>query len=123
MTTLIYLVDSLEIENISRTKYCFDLIIKCLDMYSPETQIFLFQHKTDLIPKRMRAEVRETIQKYMMEGTGSETNRKKLCYLETSMFERSIVEAIDNVMRLTLDGIDPNNKNLVSFQNSMHDLY
>ncbi|MHA2175895.1 MAG: ADP-ribosylation factor-like protein [Candidatus Hodarchaeales archaeon] len=90
--SLVFVVDSIEIKGISRAKYYLDLSLKKIAQYSPEASIFIFQHKADLIPKKMREEVRNTIEEYL--GTGLS---KKLKYFETSVFSDSIFKAMGEV--------------------------
>ena len=66
--SFVFVVDSMEIKNISRAKYYLDLAVKKLSQFSPEATLFLFQHKADLIPKKMKQEVRKTIEEYLGSG-------------------------------------------------------
>lgn len=90
--TFVFVVDSIEIKNISRAKYYLDLSMKKLNEYSPEATIFIFQHKSDLVPKKMREEARKTIQDYLSAGL-----TKRIKYFETSVFSDSIFKAMGDV--------------------------
>jgi hypothetical protein len=90
--SLVFVVDSIEIRDISRAKYYLDLSIKKLAEYSPEATIFIFQHKGDLIPKKLKEEVRKTIEEYLGQGI-----RRKIKYFETSVFSDSIFKAMGEV--------------------------
>lgn len=101
--TVVFVVDPIEIKNISCAKYYFDLSLKKLDQFSPEAPIFLFQNKFDLVPKKMRAEVHRTIKNYLLEGV-----IRNIHHYETSVFDTSIVIAMSVVYKATL-GYIPNN--------------
>ena len=90
--TLVFVVDSIEIKDISRAKYYLDLSVKKLDQYSPNSSIFIFQHKADLVPKNLKEEVRKTVNDYLSAGIN-----KKLKYYETSVFSDSIFRAMGEV--------------------------
>jgi hypothetical protein len=90
--TLVFVVDSIEIKDISRAKYYLDLSLKKLTQYSPEATVFVFQHKADLIPTKMREEVRKTIQEYLGAGV-----TQRFRYFETSVFSDSIFKAMGDV--------------------------
>lgn len=90
--SLVFVVDSIEIKDISRAKYYLDLSLKKLAEYSPEATIFIFQHKGDLIPKKLKEEVRKTIEEYLGQGI-----RRKIKYFETSVFSDSIFKAMGEV--------------------------
>ena len=90
--SLVFVVDSIEIKNISRAKYYLDLSLKKIAQYSPSATIFIFQHKADLIPKKMKEEVRRTIEEYLGQGIPA-----RLKYFETSVFSDSIFKAMGEV--------------------------
>jgi GTPase SAR1 family protein len=90
--SLVFVVDSIEIKDISRAKYYLDLSLKKLSQFSPEASIFIFQHKTDLIPKKLKDEVRKTIRDYLSSGV-----TKEIKYSSTSVFDDSIFRAMGDV--------------------------
>jgi len=90
--SLVFVIDSIDIKEIQRAKYYLDLSLKKLNQFSPESSIFLFQHKADLVPKKMRDEVRRTIREYLEVGIN-----KKIKYFETSVFSDSIFKAMGDV--------------------------
>ncbi|MFX0171291.1 MAG: ADP-ribosylation factor-like protein [Candidatus Hodarchaeota archaeon] len=90
--TLVFVVDSIDIQGISRAKYYLDLSLKKIDQYSPSASIFIFQHKADLVPKNMKGEVRKTINDYLSSGI-----KHKLKYYETSVFSDTIFQAMGDV--------------------------
>jgi len=100
---LIFVLDSLKIPEISRAKYYFDLCLKNIEQYSPEASVVIFQHKIDIIPKKLREEVYHTCRDYILTGI-----KKPVLYYETSLFTCSIVIAMSAVFQQAL-GYIPNN--------------
>ena len=90
--SLVFVIDSIDIKEIQRAKYYFDLSLKKLNQFSPESSVFIFQHKSDLVPKKMKDEVRGTIKEYLEAGVN-----KRLKYFETSVFSDSIFKAMGDV--------------------------
>ncbi|MFX1282056.1 MAG: ADP-ribosylation factor-like protein [Promethearchaeota archaeon] len=90
--TLVFVVDSIEIKDISRAKYYLDLSLKKLAQFSPEASVFIFQHKTDLIPKKLQDEVRKTIRDYLSTGVS-----QQLKFYSTSVFSDSVFKAMGDV--------------------------
>ncbi|MHA2224707.1 MAG: ADP-ribosylation factor-like protein [Candidatus Hodarchaeales archaeon] len=103
VNSLIFIVDSIEIKDISRAKHYLDLSMKKLEQFSPEATVFIFQHKVDIIPKKMRQEVYQTIKDYLMTKIPSD-----IPYYETTVFDTSIVVAMSAVYQTVL-GYIPNN--------------
>lgn len=103
VTTLVFMVDSLKINELSRAKYYLDPCIEKIDQYSPEATVMIFQHKIDLIPKKLREEVCQTIKDYLFKGV-----KKNILYYETSIYNSSIVVAMCAVYQAAL-GCIPNN--------------
>ncbi|MFX0186093.1 MAG: ADP-ribosylation factor-like protein, partial [Candidatus Hodarchaeota archaeon] len=89
---LVFVVDSIEIRDISRAKYYLDLSLEKLKQFSPTASVYLFQHKADLIPKKLRDEVRKTIHEYLSAGVS-----QRMKYYETSVFSDSIFRAMGEV--------------------------
>ncbi|MFW9779416.1 MAG: ADP-ribosylation factor-like protein [Candidatus Heimdallarchaeota archaeon] len=89
---LVFVVDSIKIPDISRAKYYLDLSIKKLSEYSPSASVFLFQHKSDLVPKHLKGEVRKTISDYLSAGI-----KQSVRYYETSVFSDTIFRAMGDV--------------------------
>jgi signal recognition particle receptor subunit beta len=89
---LIFVVDSMEIKEISRAKYYLDIALKHLVKYSPNASTYLFQHKTDLIPGKLREEVNKTINDHLLVNTTAEIK-----YYETSVYDTTILNAMGQV--------------------------
>ena len=53
--SLVYVVDSIKMKDIYRTKYYLDRCVEKIDQYSPEAAVVIFQHKYDLVPKKVTA--------------------------------------------------------------------
>ncbi len=90
--SLVFVVDSMEIKDISRAKYYLDLSLKKLTQFSPDASVFIFQHKTDLIPKKLRGEVKNTINDYLSSGV-----TQNIKSYSTSVFTDSIFRAMGDV--------------------------
>jgi len=89
---LVFVVDSIKIPDIQRAKYYLDLSLKKINQFSPEASIFIFQHKTDRVPKDLRDEVKQTIYEYLAAGVN-----QTLKYYETTVFNDSIFSAMGDV--------------------------
>ncbi len=89
---LVFVVDSVQIPSISRAKYYLDLSLKKLNQYSPDSVVFIFQHKTDLIPKKLKAEVGSTIREYLTTGAS-----KQIKFYSTTVFSETIFRAMGEV--------------------------
>ncbi|MFX0123496.1 MAG: ADP-ribosylation factor-like protein [Candidatus Hodarchaeota archaeon] len=103
MDTLVYVINSIEIKDISQSREYLNLCLKKTTKYSPMAAIFILQHKIDLIPTKMRKEVYHTIKDYLFKDI-----KQHLWYYETSMVNTSIVVAMCAVYHATL-GYIPNN--------------
>ena len=90
--TLVFVVDSIEIKDISRAKYYLDLSLEKLGQYSPSASVYIFQHKADLVPKNLKEEVRKTIYDYLTAGVSNPVK-----YYPTSVFSDSIFRAMGDV--------------------------
>lgn len=103
MDTLIYVVDSIEIKEITQSRNYLKACLEKTTKHSPMAAIFILQHKIDLIPTKMREEVCHTIKEYLFKDI-----TQHLWYYETSMLNSSIVVAMCAVYHATL-GYIPNN--------------
>ncbi len=103
MDTLVYVIDSVEIKDMSQNRMYLNLCLENITKYSPMATTFILQHKTDLIPMKMREEVYHTIKDYLFKDI-----TQNLWYYETSMVNTSIVVATCAVYHATL-GYIPNN--------------
>ncbi len=92
VSVLIFVVDSMQIKELSRVKHYLDISLAKLAQYSPTASAYLFQHKTDLIPEKLKVEVRSTITDHLLGDTPL-----LLKYYETSVFNTSIFIAMGEV--------------------------
>jgi hypothetical protein len=95
--SFVYVLDSIEIKNMPRAKYYLDLSLRRLSQYSPEALIFIFMNKSDLIPKKMKEEVRTTLMNYMSSGM-----EREIRWYETSIFSKTFLEAIQHVRKASI---------------------
>ena len=115
--SLVFVVDSINIREVSQAKYYFDLALKRLMQYSPTARVFVFQHKVDLIPKDMKVEVQQTIEKHLLSGLELRNSKSEMEFIQgifrpkngivfyqTSVFTASMIQAVDAVMSWMSDG-------------------
>jgi GTPase SAR1 family protein len=97
LTTFVFVVDSIDIQGISRAKYYLDLALKKIEQYSPNARIFLFQHKADLVPRKLREEVHQTIKTYLLKDIS-----RDIPYYETTIFQNRMDEVMRFVLKTTI---------------------
>jgi GTPase SAR1 family protein len=90
--SLVFVVDSVDVKQISSAKYYLDIALQKLSEYSPDAVAYLFQHKTDLIPGKLREEVNKTISDHLLVDAPAD-----LKYYETSVYDPSIFNAMGKV--------------------------
>jgi len=95
--SFIFIVDAINIKNVPKSKYYFDVSLKCLSKFSPEALVFVFIHKMDLIPRSMKEEVSSTIRSYL--GAGID---RDIYWAETSIFDHTSINAIEAVYKANL---------------------
>jgi hypothetical protein len=101
-TGLIFLIDSIKPISTPQAKYYLDLCVKNIERYSPKTSVFIFQHKIDLIPQKLRGELYQTTKDYLIKDIS-----KEIHYYETSLVNSSIMVAMSAVYQAIL-GFIPN---------------
>ncbi len=97
LTTLVFVVDSIEIKDLSRAKYYLDLSMIKIKQYCPQAHVFLFQHKVDLIPQKLRKEVYQTVRKYLLKNISRDIH-----YYETTIFQNRMDEVMRAVFETTI---------------------
>ena len=97
LTTFVFVVDSIQIPEISRAKYYLDRCLEKIEQYCPQAHIFLFQHKVDLIPQKLREEVHQTVKKYLLKGISRDIH-----YYETTIFQNRIHDVMRAVFETTI---------------------
>jgi len=90
-------VDSIEIRDLARVKHYLDLSLTKIEQFSPHAHVFLFQHKVDLIPQKLREEVHQTVKKYLLKRL-----TRDIHYYETTIFQNRISEVMRTVFETTI---------------------
>lgn len=94
VNTLIFVIDSLNIQCLPRVKHYLEKEIDCLKKYSPEATYYVFLNKIDKIPKKMKEEVIDSITTYLnKERTLLLPNQ----FFPTSCQDNTIFNALDVV--------------------------
>lgn len=91
--SLVFVVDSIEIKDITRAKYYLDKALELVFQYNPEASLFVFQHKIDLLPTLLKEAVHQTIKRYLTTDIPHPFQ-----YYETSDMTKSITTAINAVI-------------------------
>jgi hypothetical protein len=81
-----------------RGKYYLDRSLEKLSQFSPDALIFIFQHKTDLIPEDQRIQVSNKIKRVLIKDLPLQYE-----FYETSILSKSIIGALEDVLSQTLD--------------------
>ena len=92
--SLVFIVDTIEILDISRTKYYFDQALDRVNRYSPDASVFVFLHKIDLLPKDLKEEVCQTCTEFLSKGIS-----RTIRVYETTIFTNSSTRAVEAVYR------------------------
>jgi predicted regulator of Ras-like GTPase activity (Roadblock/LC7/MglB family) len=90
----IWVIDVSNFDNVSKSKYYFDLAIKQLHKYSPEANVFCLFHKIDLLLPESREEVIKNIKKFFPTPETFETK-----YYATSIFQQSLFSAFSDILK------------------------
>ncbi len=91
--SFIFVIEPLQTAFFSRSKYYFELSLEKLNLFSPNANIYLFLHKSDLIPSQNLDIISQDLKKYLT----SEVNCQ-IQYFNTSVFSESAYEAIGSVL-------------------------
>ncbi|MHA1966773.1 MAG: ADP-ribosylation factor-like protein [Candidatus Hodarchaeales archaeon] len=89
----IFVLDALKVTELSRAKYYFELSHQKIKDFSPNTKIYIFINKMDLLPEESKGEVSKIVQDYLISNALG-YNKK----FETSVFSESIFLAIGNIL-------------------------
>ncbi|MHA2227337.1 MAG: ADP-ribosylation factor-like protein [Candidatus Hodarchaeales archaeon] len=89
----IFVIEPLQVTEFSRAKYYFELTLQKLDQYSPNSLVYVFLNKMDLLPPELSKKTSETIKEYLFSDLSRE-----LRFYETSVFSESIFKAIGDVL-------------------------
>jgi GTPase SAR1 family protein len=104
-TAAIFVVDLIDTQGISRAKYYLDLERRILKKYSPETRIYIFLNKIDLVPSELKREVVETVQEYL---STNHDDSPKIKYMVTSLFNTRIFNVFDLILKDILNNYSVN---------------
>ncbi len=92
--TLFFVVDVSKYQDFNMAKMYFDRTIKNLSEYSPDAQLFVLAHKSDLIPEEKKPKVIDVITDLF------ETNQYPNVEIhETSIYEPSLVVAVEKALQ------------------------
>ncbi|MFX0207800.1 MAG: ADP-ribosylation factor-like protein [Candidatus Hodarchaeota archaeon] len=100
-TALIYVLDTGKIQDIHRAKYYLDCEVTLLDRYCPKALIFILQHKSDIIPLKLRKETRELFQDYLCSNI-----MQKTYYYDTFSTSESFINILESILRETIRSVD-----------------
>ena len=89
----IFVIEPLQTAFFSRSKYYFELSLEKLNLFSPKAEIFVFLHKSDLIPEQNLNNISKDLRKYLTSETYSQIQ-----YYNTSVFSESAYEAVGVVL-------------------------
>lgn len=90
----IFVLDALKVTELSRAKYYFELSLQKIKELSPNSKVYIFVNKMDLLPPESRIDVSKILQDYLISESISYDE-----IFETSVFSESIFLAIGNVLR------------------------
>ncbi|MFW9990709.1 MAG: ADP-ribosylation factor-like protein [Candidatus Odinarchaeota archaeon] len=94
---LIFVVDTVNVAELSRAKYYFDMALKQLDRFSPAAAVHVLLHKKDLINPEKIQEIEENMKSYLR------TDRKReVAIYMTSVFDESIFTAFGQILGTTV---------------------
>jgi GTPase SAR1 family protein len=92
---LIWVVDVTDSEHVSTSKYYFDMAIEKMEKYSKDAIIFCLFHKMDQIKPDLHSAVSKNMRDYFI----IPNSQVKIYYFTTSIFEKTIFEAIGRVLK------------------------
>ena len=92
--SLVFIVDTIEIKDITRAKYYFDRALERVKCSNPDASVFVFLHKIDLLPKALEEEVCQICREFLLEGI-----TREIRFYETTIFTNSSTKAVEAVYR------------------------
>ncbi|MFX0126133.1 MAG: ADP-ribosylation factor-like protein [Candidatus Hodarchaeota archaeon] len=93
VTMLIFIVDIVDISKLSLSKYYLDLAVDRLSQYSPDSSIYVFLHKIDLIDQNKMDDFCNNMKIYL-----SEDIEKSMTFFPTSIFSESIFQQFKDII-------------------------
>ncbi len=94
----IFVLEPLQVADLSRAKYYLELSIEKLDQFSPKANVHILLHKMDLLPERLVDNVSDYITSYI----NTEIS-KYLQFHKTSVFSESIYMVTGKILAQVLD--------------------
>ncbi|MFW9930279.1 MAG: ADP-ribosylation factor-like protein [Candidatus Thorarchaeota archaeon] len=92
VSVLVYVIDIVNMANISLAKYYFDLGRKTLTKFSPNAKICILLHKIDMIEKSKKESFINNVITFL-------ELEKSYSIFETSVYDKSILEAMENIIK------------------------
>lgn len=92
---MVWVVDVSNFDQVSTSKFYFDMATKRLNEFSPKSTIFCLFHKSDLLFPNMRDQVMDTMKQYFT----SSAENLNIHYRGTSIFDHSIYLAIGEMIQ------------------------
>ena len=114
-SALIFVVDSLAIQGLSRVRSYLEKEYECLRRFSSPVKVYVFLNKIDLIPKKVYDEVIDTITEYLNK---KRTMKDPFQVFPVSCTELGIFQALDVVFNDLIDLHFPN-LSLSAFKNQL----
>jgi GTPase SAR1 family protein len=93
----IWVVDVSSFDEVSKSKYYFDLAINQLHKYSPEATVFCLFHKIDLLVQESREEIITNMKEFFRTDKPLD-----VYYYATSIFEKDLFKAFGDIIKRIL---------------------
>ncbi|MHA2294580.1 MAG: ADP-ribosylation factor-like protein [Candidatus Hodarchaeales archaeon] len=91
--SLIFVLDTVNVSELSRAKYYLDLAAKQIDKHSPTAPTHLLLHKTDLINPNKLDEITMSMKSYLTTGL-----KRPIAFYTTTVFSDSIFNAFAQIL-------------------------
>ncbi len=91
--TLVFVIDTVNVSELTRAKYYMDLAMKQLSHFSPTASTFVLLHKMDLISPDKKEEITMSMKNYLKGDI-----KHSLSFFETSVFSESIFNAFKSII-------------------------
>lgn len=90
---MIYVVDSMNFDKLSNSKYYLELAQQRLSEFSPSAALVIFIHKIDLVPQETSEGILKNVRDFFQSGMN-----QQLIFYETSVFDNSIFKAFNEAL-------------------------
>ena len=88
----IFVVDVTKFEEVTRSKYYFDLCLKNLDSFSPEAYKYIFLHKVDLVKESNIPDIKKSMEEFL-----TSDYPKEVTYQTTTVFSQEIHKVMGEI--------------------------